>query len=77
VLATGQVADQTQVLIVIASVPTATNAAERFFWRRCNSNTRTWGFPKTPRTVAAGTNPGNRYASRSFRSRNNFGTRQA
>ena len=60
VSATGQVADQARLLIVKTPAPKSTNATDCFFWRRRNVSNRTSGFPKTPRTVAAGTNPANR-----------------
>jgi len=59
-LTTRQVSHQAKLLIVKAAVPTPTDSTGRFFWRRRNVSTRTSGSPKTPRTVAAGTNPANR-----------------
>jgi hypothetical protein len=76
VSATGQVADQARLLIVKSPMPKSTGATDRFFWRRRKVSNRTSGFPKTPRTVPAGTNPTNRYASRNARACNNLDIRQ-
>ena len=63
----GQIANHPRTPIVKAVAHCSTLAADRFFCRRRNGTSRTRGSPKKPCTSLAGTNPGNRYASRNCR----------
>ena len=62
-VATGQVADPTQFVIVEAALRLPTDPTGRFFRRRRNDTTRALGSPKMPRTAASGRKPGKRYVS--------------
>lgn len=59
-VSTGKVADLPRPLIVEGGRDLPTNAARRFFPRRWRVTTTARGSPKSPRTVAKGSNPGNR-----------------
>ena len=66
-VATGQIPNPTERVVVKRAMPTATRPTECFFPRRWSGRMRTFGSPKTPRTVARGRNPGKRYVSSSRR----------
>ena len=59
----GQIAGATYRAIVPAVVHRAAGTADRFFSRRTSVITRALGSPNTPRSIARGRKPGNRYAS--------------
>src|SRR4029453_17859244 len=67
-IATRQVADLSHLVIVKRPRPCTTHPAACFFPRRTKGKRRALGSPKTPRTVALGRNPANRYVSLSRRS---------
>jgi hypothetical protein len=56
-------------------MPAATDAACRLFSRRASETTTAMRSPNTPRTLAPGTKPANRYTSRSSRRRLAFDMR--
>src|SRR5260370_11445689 len=62
-VATGQVADPADFAVVESALRLPTGAAGRFFRRRRSATMRALGSPKTPRTVASGRKPGNRYVA--------------
>jgi hypothetical protein len=62
-VAAGQVPDSSRLAVVPARLGASASAADRFFPRRTRLRTRACGSPNTPRTVALGRQPGNRYAS--------------
>jgi hypothetical protein len=64
-VATGKIADTARPLIVKGCRYLATRAADRFFPRRWSVRTTAQRSPKSPWTLAKGTNPGKRYWSRS------------
>ena len=60
----GQIAHPARAAVVPAQLRCTADTAECFFERRISVMTRAMGSPKTPRTLASGRKPGNRYASR-------------
>jgi uncharacterized protein (UPF0548 family) len=62
-VATGEIADPSGPLVVMAVILLAADAAARFFRRRCRLITTARESPKTPWTLGRGTKPGNRYRS--------------
>ena len=66
-VATGQVTNPAELVVVKRAMPTTTGPTECFFPRRWRGRMRTFGSPNTPRTVARGRNPGKRYVASSRR----------
>ncbi len=64
---TGQVPYPAHLVVVERSMYSAAGTAEGFSPRRWSWRTRTFGSPKTPRTVDRGRNPGKQYVSSSRR----------
>jgi hypothetical protein len=62
-VATGQVVHLPRLAVVPARPRASAAATNRFFPRRTSVTTPANGSPNTPRTVAEGRHPGNRYAS--------------
>ncbi len=59
-VAAGEIADEAPLLVVEGPVGSATDPAHCFFPRRSSRRIRAWESPKTPLTLVAGRNSGNR-----------------
>jgi len=68
-VAARQIANQPYTPVVPTPMKPPAAPADRFFARRASVMIRTFGSPKTPRTVGRGRKPGNLYVSQRRRCR--------